>query len=81
MTKISNTRKILGLTVLVGTVFFLFNGIQGVAIGGNIQGLLVTFVITLGGYFVGNVVLLKNPFVPDFLKRWFENSRKAVNFD
>lgn len=65
---VSNTRTILGITIMVATFFFFLNSLQGVIESANVLGIIILFVGTFGGYYFGRVIVLKQPVVPDFIK-------------
>lgn len=66
---VGNTRSILGITVLVATFFFFLNSIQGQIESANVLGTMILLAGTFGGYYFARVVVLRQPLVPDFIKK------------
>lgn len=70
---VNNSRRILGVSILVATFFFFASGLRDLITGIDVSGFFVTFVFTFGGYYLGRVLVLQQPFVPDFLKEFIKN--------
>jgi hypothetical protein len=64
----SQTRTILGISILIATFFFMLNSVQEQIVSPNSLGILILVIGSLVGYFLGRVVVLNQSFIPEFIK-------------
>lgn len=76
MPQISNSRRVLGISILIGIVFYSLNGITNLIANYNSISLLFLIVVVILGYIIAFVIILKQPFVPKFVMNKINELRK-----